>query len=400
LKGDYIGDAQVAYIGTSGNFYPSRVVANTHYYIKVFSFNGYPAYENYLTDSNYVAKKDTVTPANMIGQYYSGINTASATLWNDLHTLINNHFAVYYSDYDNYLVKNFESRDTVVSGMSKKTITCSYSGENYVYSEPFAFTTYSREHVFCESWMPTYNNTGYTSLPEYADYHNLLPVNQNKINSYRSYYPLGKVVTIQYQYLDGKMGLDSLNHVVFEPRDKIKGDCARAMFYLVLSYDGISGNDWYIPVQIDPPTVPYGQDEALLKKWNHIDPPDDYEMARNDFIASIQYNRNPFIDHPEWADLFGFGVNSSIEMASDVIDDIMVFPNPAKEQLIIKAGQIPEVSFMLYDMSGKLLFSVPVSNGYNNVNLTIRNIGPGIYFYELVSGDIKPKRSKIIILPN
>jgi hypothetical protein len=29
--------------------------------------------------------------------------------------------------------------------------------------------------------------------------------------------------------------------------------------------------------------------------------PDAYDMARNDFLDSLQQNRNPFVDHPEWA---------------------------------------------------------------------------------------------------
>jgi hypothetical protein len=33
-----------------------------------------------------------------------------------------------------------------------------------------------------------------------------------------------------------------------------------------------------------------------------MDPPDAFEKHRNDVIESIQGNRNPFIDHPEWAD--------------------------------------------------------------------------------------------------
>ena len=39
---------------------------------------------------------------------------------------------------------------------------------------------------------------------------------------------------------------------------------------------------------------------SVLLQWNEQDPVDDFE--RNDIIyADYQHNRNPFIDHPEWA---------------------------------------------------------------------------------------------------
>ena len=377
-KGEYIGDAQVAYIGAAGYFYPSNVVANNHYYIKLFSFNGFPGYENYLTTTT--ASADTTTLENMIGTYYDAIDEFSPTLWTDLHTLINNHFPVYYSDYISNLINNYESRDTLVGGKSQKTVTCVYSGENYVYTEPFSFTVFSREHVFCESWMPTYNNANYTALPEYADYHNLQPVNQNKINVYRLNFPLGKVVTVQYQYLEGKKGLDSLNHVVFEPRDKIKGDCARAMFYQILCYDGVNGDDWYLPVVVDSATM-YGQDESLLKKWNTQDPPDNYEIARNDYIFSLQSNRNPFIDHPEWANWFGFGVNSTIN-TNNSADVFSIYPNPCNVEFSIQMGNSKDAILNVFDLKGIELYSASLKNNSAN-SIDLSKLNPGMYLYRI-----------------
>src|SRR5690606_28163476 len=40
---------------------------------------------------------------------------------------------------------------------------------------------------------------------------------------------------------------------------------------------------------------------STLIDWHLSDPPDDAERARNDVVYSFQGNRNPFIDHPEWA---------------------------------------------------------------------------------------------------
>ena len=39
----------------------------------------------------------------------------------------------------------------------------------------------------------------------------------------------------------------------------------------------------------------------MLLEWHESDPVDDFEIARNERSYSIQNNRNPFIDHPEFA---------------------------------------------------------------------------------------------------
>lgn len=393
LLGEYIGDAQVAYIGSAGSFYPNSVIAGTSYFFKVFPFNGYPGYENYLTQSP--AQAHLTTPANMIGTYYTGINISSSTLWNDLHSLINNHLNLSYGDYSTYLVNSFESRDTVVNNQSVKAITCAYSGEKHTYTEPFSFLIYSREHAFCQSWMPTSTNTDFTSFPEYSDYHNLLPVNQNKVNVYRSNFPMGIVKTVQYQYLNCKKGLDSLNRVVFEPKDDIKGDVARNMFYQVLCYDGVSGNDWYLPVIISSTSIPYGQDEALLKKWNQQDPPDNWEIARNDYIHAVQGNRNPFIDFPNWVNWFGFGVNSSIrEQASS--NPIEIYPNPASDYIYIKSKQTNDLNFVLYNIQSVPVINEIIPSG-PEIKVATTGLAEGVYFYSISSDRELLHRGKIVI---
>ena len=40
----------------------------------------------------------------------------------------------------------------------------------------------------------------------------------------------------------------------------------------------------------------------MLLRWNAEDPPSAFEQRRNERIhATWQGNRNPFVDHPEWA---------------------------------------------------------------------------------------------------
>ena len=72
-----------------------------------------------------------------------------------------------------------------------------------------------------------------------------------------------------------------------------KGDTARILFYLFTRY---SQADSYRFTAV-------AQSLEMLLEWNRLDPVDEWEMERNNETAKIQGNRNPFIDHPEFADI-------------------------------------------------------------------------------------------------
>ena len=89
---------------------------------------------------------------------------------------------------------------------------------------------------------------------------------------------------------------------VFEPNDEVKGDIARAYFYMVTCYENkistwnSAANASYV---FDGNTYPGLTNWCLtmMMRWSALDPVDDIEIARNNVIAKKQ-NRNPFIDYP------------------------------------------------------------------------------------------------------
>ncbi|HST26870.1 MAG TPA: endonuclease [Rudaea sp.] len=102
----------------------------------------------------------------------------------------------------------------------------------------------------------------------------------------------------------------------FEVWNHRKGDVARSIFYMAIRYEGVASeaaHDGVIPdleltdtrslIAITSNTAPKAYMGLLtdLLAWSTQDPPDAAEVARNDVIQSFQGNRNPFIDHPEWA---------------------------------------------------------------------------------------------------
>jgi endonuclease I len=89
----------------------------------------------------------------------------------------------------------------------------------------------------------------------------------------------------------------------FEPRDAVKGDVARMLMYMAIRYEGDdSWPDLELNDSVSNGSSPRTGRLSVLLRWHAADPPDANERRRNDLIFSNwQHNRNPFIDHPEYA---------------------------------------------------------------------------------------------------
>jgi endonuclease I len=238
------------------------------------------------------------------GSYYDAIDVSSSTFISDLETRVRSPYTkISYDKYDETNIANFASHD---NGDGTKTVTCVYTGYQYVYTGTFTWLPISREHTWCHSWMPSYSSE---STNEYADQHHLFPVHQYNANVSRSNHPLGIVQTITSQFLEGKYGTNQSGEKVYEPRDVHKGDAARALLYMSLRYNGLNGYDWTfnwlnntkLPALSEAP-----QDLNTLLLWHKQDPPNKWEVDRNNYIQSIQQNRNPFVDHPEYVNYINF----------------------------------------------------------------------------------------------
>ena len=84
----------------------------------------------------------------------------------------------------------------------------------------------------------------------------------------------------------------------FEPRDAVKGDIARMLFYMDVRYAGADGVPDLALVDEDSDSGPLLGHLCTLLSWHQADPVDDLERRRHGRIAETQGNRNPFIDRP------------------------------------------------------------------------------------------------------
>lgn len=358
VKGDYINGSQVVYVGDAGSFRPKYVVAGTDYHFAAFSVNGPSGYENYLTASPLIG--NITSSGSMVGNYYDGIDANATTFLTDLQTKLGqNYNQIYYSNYAPVMLEKFASRDTTGG---QTVITGVYSGYQYLYTGPFFFDVLSREHSWCHSWMPTYPDD---QGMEYSDLHNLFPVHQNSANAVRSNYPLGVVVNEVSSFMGAKYGDDANGNRVYEPRDQHKGDAARAIFYMAAKWNG-TGGTWEFPNPIDF-LISYGQDQDVLKQWHWQDPPDAWEIARNDFVESEQGDRNPFVDSVNWVCYIDFENFTYIGeqttpctvtpegIAEALEGDFSISPNPTNgiAALNLNLKEAQQLSIDVMDITGR-----------------------------------------------
>ena len=347
-RGDVVGDARVAYIGSGTGFTPRGIIANQNYHFAVYAYNGPAGFENYKTTTPAIG--NVTSQGEQIGNYYSGINSGSSTFLSDLSALINPHTVVSYFNYKTTVMNQFEIRDTT-NGQS--FVTCVYSGERKVFDEPFDWTAqgYSREHTYSHSWMPTFpaNNP---EQPEYSDQHNLWPTNLQQANTPRSNLPLMDIDgTIVFTYLEGRVGYSG-NQLVYEPRAAQKGNAARSIFYMATAYNSQGGNNWQIPAN---------QSQESLKTWHYNDLPDNYEIARNEFIFSNQANRNPYVDSVNFACHVNFANMSYVTCDAGIDEKLAanfsVFPVPTSDKLFAQVNGLEIVEYTITDMQGRVIKS-------------------------------------------
>lgn len=157
---------------------------------------------------------------------------------------------------------------------------------------------WNKEHIWAKS-----NGFNTKSLPAYSDLHHLR-ASDKQLNGTRSNYAFANTSSGSYAKDHfGNSSTSRLSGGVFEPGDQYKGDVARALFYMATRYyngDGSGGTHLTLTTGTDSSGGKWGYLDTLLE-WHEQDPVDEFESHRNDLVYELQNNRNPYIDHPEYA---------------------------------------------------------------------------------------------------
>ncbi|MFA7228907.1 MAG: endonuclease [Melioribacteraceae bacterium] len=264
---------------------------------------------------------------------------------------------------------------------------------------------WNREHV----WSKSHGDFG-TETGAGTDAHHLRPENPN-INSLKSNLDFDNggnpVPNAPGNRYDG----DS-----WEPRDEVKGDIARMIFYMATRYQGNGEPDLRIVENIPSTTGTdplYGKLSTLLQ-WNLQDPPDAFEMNRNNTIYYYQRNRNPFIDHPEWAaSIWGTSTGIKENYGDSVPGDYFLYqnyPNPFNPETIISYSFPVDshATLKVFDLLGReitTLVNGVQSAGQHRTTFSSQNssLATGIYIYTLRAkpvsgGDEFTKSAKFLLV--
>ncbi len=261
--------------------------------------------------------------AQIPGGYYNQANGLSgAALKTTLHGIIRNHHVISY----NGLWTAFYSTDDKASGKvwdiysdipdGTPPYEYDFGTDQCSITPGIENNCYNREHSFPQSYFGSSS-----SDTIYTDLFQLYPTD-SYVNTRRNNYPYGTVASPTWISQNGsRLGPCSAagyTGVVFEPLDAFKGDLARTYFYIATRYEH-EMEGWTLlnnlgDIILDSTAYPCYEDWflSMLLQWNTADPVSQKEIDRNNAVYSLQGNRNPFIDHPEYVEIIWDGALPSV----------------------------------------------------------------------------------------
>ena len=212
-----------------------------------------------------------------------------AELWNTYKTC--------YVREDGYMFDYYSNTTNYVPGGKQEGANYKKEGDSY-----------NREHSIPKSWW------GGKEKDQGADPYIVVPTD-GYVNNRRDSYPFGMVSSVSYSSNNNFSKLGSANPTwgytatsVFEPDNSVKGDFARIVFYAIAKYSG--SYNWTkaegVACFSGSASKNFGLTDYAVKLfsyWSNLDPVSDWERSVNDKVSAIQKNRNPFIDHPEYANV-------------------------------------------------------------------------------------------------
>ncbi len=187
-----------------------------------------------------------------------------------------------------------------------------YTGTSVSFNGDFGGNT-NREHVFPKN--------GGKAFPEKSaagsDAHHLRPCD-SRLNSTRGSNSFDEVAQTSSNVVaqNGSTSYGNLCYQsggLFYPGEGYRGATARILMYVIARW-GSEYNLTFVDRAGSNKTIGV---VSTLMKWHIEEPPTEAEKARNEVVYGIQGNRNPFIDHPEYAEMIfcydGESYNSKLQ---------------------------------------------------------------------------------------
>lgn len=215
---------------------------------------------------------------------------------------------------------------------------------------------YNREHTIPQSSFGS-------ASPMQNDIHHVVP-SDGYVNGQRGSLPFGTVSSASWTSLNGsKRGSSSVSGYsgnVFEPIDEFKGDIARAILYFVTRYentvDGYTGFEMFNGTESQ---ALEGWALTMLLDWHYnVDPVDQREIDRNNAAYNYQGNANPFVDHPEYANIIW---NPVVDTQAPTNPTNLVASNPTDNTINLNwTASTDDIAVTSYDVYMDAVYSFNV----------------------------------------
>lgn len=345
-------------------------------------------------DENIVTAATEINPAagasyyatNENDNYYQGISDSlvGEDLINALSTLTSTNFVSHsYSD----LPDIYQYSDLSLSGNGKMRMA--YTGTEVSFSPGSMPSNTNKEHVWPASWYGNGTRTEGAGTPG-ADAHNVWP-SASQLNSKRgssafdeldfsTAYKCYEFSRTDWSYGDpsdndsyvwstAKDYSNGVNTDVMYPSKGHRGEIARILMYVATRYR----NDTRYKVKLHdkPQTLNIGRIGKLstLLKWHYEELPSEWEMYRNNQVASRwHHNRNPFVDHPEYAGRIYYYLNEPDQNApTDAVKEVIETYGDISTSVVESIAISPNEINMVVGEQQTLKINVTPSNASKNV---------------------------------
>lgn len=241
------------------------------------------------------------------GYYAATENTSEEALKTQIHNITGaGYVSLGYNDARDEMFMSIDNQRVNGQGASQNTLECVYTGRLAVgYVDRTDCQTndnFNTEHTWPQSLFAS-------AEPMKSDLHHLFPTD-DAANSTRGDNPFAEVTNPTWSN-----GGSTATNTFFEPRDEQKGVVARAMFYFVLRYQNYSNF-------LD------ATQESVLRNWYNNFPVTDRDRVRVDDIESVQHNRNPFVDYPQFLERIRSIIFTSVEQrvfSYDLTQDTAIY---------------------------------------------------------------------------
>ncbi|MGM9713659.1 MAG: endonuclease I family protein [Prevotella sp.] len=166
------------------------------------------------------------------------------------------------------------------------------------------------EHSFPKSWWGGAENQAYRDL------YNLMPSDM-KANSAKSNYGMGIVTSATYDNGCIKVGKGSNSMKLWQPSAEWQGDFSRGYMYMATAYQNLTFTGEGLN-SLENGSWPTLKEWAykLYLEWSRADKVSQVEIDRNNAVASIQGNRNLYVDFPTLAE-YVWGDSTNVEFNPD-----------------------------------------------------------------------------------